>query len=70
MTVVLLPPIYRRIREENGFYAFEKLVNHWGVMNRHGKVLVLPVYDDVEITADGKAVVRTVTGSKKMVDLE
>lgn len=45
-------------------------MNHWGVMNRHGKVLVLPVYDDVEITADGKAVVRTVTGSKKMVDLE
>lgn len=67
---VVVPPIYRRIREENGFYAFEKLVNHWGVMNRHGKVLVLPVYDDVEITADGKAVVRTVTGSKKMVDLE
>ena len=58
------------IREENGFYAFEKLVNHWGVMNRHGKVLVLPVYDDVEITADGKAVVRTVTGLEKMVDLE
>lgn len=39
-------------------------------MNRHGKVLVLPVYDDVEITADGKAVVRTVTGLEKMVDLE
>ena len=67
---VVVPPIYRRIREENGFYAFEKLVNHWGVMNRHGKVLVLPVYDDVEITADGKAVVRTVTGLEKMVDLE
>lgn len=60
---VVVPPIYRKVREENGFYPFEKLVDHWGVMDKYGKVLVKPEYGKVVITADGKALVSRVTGN-------
>lgn len=59
---VIVPPIYRKVREENGFFPFEGLVNHWGVMDRYGKILVKPEYDKVVITEEGEAIVSSVTG--------
>ena len=59
---VIVPPIYRKVREENGFFPFEGLVNHWGVMDRYGKILVKPEYDKVVITEDGEAIVSRITG--------
>ena len=59
---VIVPPIYRKVREENGFFPFEQLVNHWGVMDRYGKILVKPEYDKVVITEEGEAIVSSVTG--------
>ena len=59
---VIVPPIYRKVREENGFFPFEQLVNHWGVMDRYGTILVKPEYDKVQITDVGEIIVHSVTG--------
>ena len=59
---VIVPPIYRKVREENGFFPFEQLANHWGVMDRYGTILVKPEYDKVQITDVGEIIVHSVTG--------
>lgn len=66
---VLVPPVYRNMREENGFFPFEELPLHWGVMNKFGTILVEPKYDKVEVTADGKAIMTSVTGKQTVVVL-
>ena len=67
---VVVPPIYRNIRKENGFFAFEQLFNHWGVMDSRGKVVIEPKYDKVEVTAEGMAILSDVTGKTQIVNLE
>jgi len=67
---VVVPPIYRNIRKENGFFAFEQLFNHWGVMDSQGKVVKEPKYDKVEVTAEGMAILSDVTGKTQTINLK
>lgn len=67
---IVVPPIYRNIRQENGFFVFEQLVNHWGVMDSRGKVVIEPKYDKVEITADNMAILSHITGKTLTINLK
>ena len=67
---VVVPPIYRNIRKENGFFAFEQLFNHWGVMDNQGKVVIEPKYDKVKVTAEGMAILSDVTGKTQTINLK
>ena len=67
---VVVPPIYRNIRQENDFFAFEQLVNHWGVMDNRGKVVIEPKYEKVEVTAEGIAILSDVTGKTQSINLK
>ena len=67
---IIVPPIYRNIKNENNFFPFEDLPLHWGVMDKSGKVLVEPKHDKVEITPDGKAIMTTVTGKQTVINLK
>ena len=66
---IIIPPIYRNIRQENGFFAFEQLFNHWGVMDSRGKVVIEPKYDKVKVTAEGMAILSDVTGKTQTINL-
>ncbi len=67
---VVVPPIYRNVRKENGFFAFEQLVNHWGVMDGRGKVVIEPKYDKVKVTDEGLAILSNVMGKTLTVSLK
>ena len=67
---VVVPPLYHRISQPVGAYcAFEQMPRHWGIMNLKGKVIVDAKYEKVEILANGKAVVTTITGKTQTVNL-
>ena len=67
---VVVPPLYHRISQPVGAYcAFEQMPRHWGIMNLKGKVIVDAKYEKVEILANGKAVVTTITGKPQTVNL-
>ena len=67
---VVVPPIYRMIRKENGYFVFEQLFNHWGVMDCGGKVVIEPKYDKVKITADKMAILSLITGKTQTINLK
>ncbi len=67
---VVVPPLYHSISQPVGAYcAFEQMPRHWGIMNLKGKVIVDAKYEKVEILANGKAVVTTITGKTQTVNL-
>ena len=67
---VVVPPLYHSISQPVGAYcAFEQMPRHWGIMNLKGKVIVDAKYEKVEVLANGKAVVTTVTGKTQTVNL-
>ena len=66
---IIVPPIYRKIKNEHNFFSFEDLPLHWGVMDKFGKVLVEPKHDKVEITPDGKAILTSITGKQTVINL-
>ena len=67
---VVVPPLYHRISQPVGAYcAFEQMPRHWGIMNLKGKVIVDAKYEKVEVLANGKAVVTTITGKTQTVNL-
>ena len=67
---IIVPPIYRKIKNEHNFFSFEDLPLHWGVMDKFGKVLVEPKHDKVEITPDGKAILTSITGKQTVINLK
>ena len=67
---IIVPPIYRKIKNEHNFFSFEDLPLHWGVMDKFGKVLVEPKHDKVEITTDGKAIITSITGKQTIINLK
>ena len=67
---IIVPPIYRKIKNEHNFFSFEDLPLHWGVMDKFGKVLVEPKHDKVEITPDGKAILTSITGKQTAINLK
>ena len=67
---IIVPPIYRKIKNEHNFFSFEDLPLHWGVMDKFGKVLVEPKHDKVEITPDGKAILTSITGKQTIINLK
>ena len=67
---IIVPPIYRKIKNEHNFFSFEDLPLHWGVMDKFGKVLVEPKHDRVEITPDGKAILTSITGKQTVINLK
>ena len=67
---VVVPPLYHSISQPVGAYcAFEQMPRHWGIMNLKGKVIVDAKYEKVEVLANGKAVVTTITGKTQTVNL-
>ena len=67
---VVVPPLYHNISQPVGAYcAFEQMPRHWGIMNLKGKVIVDAKYEKVEVLANGKAVVTTITGKTQTVNL-
>ena len=67
---VVVPPLYHSISQPVGAYcAFEQMPRHWGIMNLKGKVIVDAKYEKVEILANGKAVVTTITGKTQTFNL-
>ena len=67
---VVVPPLYHSISQPVGAYcAFEQIPRHWGIMNLKGKVIVDAKYEKVEVLANGKAVVTTITGKTQTVNL-
>ena len=67
---VIVPPLYHSIAQPVGAYcAFEQMPRHWGIMNLKGKVIVDAKYEKVEVLANGKAVVTTITGKTQTVNL-
>ena len=67
---VVVPPLYHSISQPVGAYcAFEQMPRHWGIMNLKGKVIVDARYEKVEVLANGKAVVTTITGKTQTVNL-
>ena len=67
---VVVPPLYHSISQPVGVYcAFEQMPRHWGIMNLKGKVIVDAKYEKVEVLANGKAVVTTITGKTQTVNL-
>ena len=66
---VLAPPVYRTMKEQNGYFLFEEIPLHRGVMDKFGKILIEPKHDKVEITPDGKAITTSITGNQTIVDL-
>ena len=67
---IIVPPIYRKIKNEHNFFSFEDLPLHWGVMDKFGNVLVEPKHDKVEITPDGKAILTSITGKQTVINLK
>lgn len=67
---IVTPPIYRCIKEENGFFLFEQLPLHWGVMDRLGHVIIEAKHDKVAVSADGKAIITSLSGKQTVVDLK
>ena len=67
---VVVPPLYHSISQPVGAYcAFEQMPRHWGIMNLKGKVIVDAKYEKVDVLANGKAVVTTITGKTQTVNL-
>mgnify|MGYP004464171743 FL=1 len=67
---VVVPPLYNNISQPVGAYcAFEQMPRHWGIMTLKGKVIVDAKYEKVEVLANGKAVVTTITGKTQTVNL-
>ena len=67
---VVVPPLYHSISQPVGAYcAFEQMPRHWGIMNLKGKVIVDAKYEKVEVLANGKAVVTTITGKTQTINL-
>ena len=67
---VIVPPIYRSIKEPVGNYcAVEKNYRQWGVMALDGMMMVEPKYSDIEISTQGIVIGTKVTGSKEQVRL-
>ena len=67
---VVVPPLYHSISQPVGAYcAFEQMPRHWGIMNLKGKVIVDAKYEKVEVLANGKSVVTTITGKTQTVNL-
>ena len=67
---VVVPPLYHSISQPVGAYcAFEQMPRHWGIMNLKGKVIVDAKYEKVEVLANGKAVVTSITGKTQTVNL-
>ena len=67
---VVVPPLYHSISQPVGAYcAFEQMPRHWGIMNLKGKVIVDAKYEKVEVLANGKAVITTITGKTQTVNL-
>ena len=60
---VLVPPIYRRVRQPVGrFCAVEKEYCRWGIIAVDGTVVVEPVYAEIAIGNNGTAVLTSRTG--------
>lgn len=67
---VVVPPIYRNIKNPVGCYcAMEDNPNRWGVIMVDGKVVIEARYTHVEIGGDGIARLTLLTGRTKTVDL-
>ena len=67
---VIVPPIYRSIKEPVGDYcAVEKNYRQWGVMALDGMMMVEPKYSDIKISTQGIVIGTKVTGSKEQVRL-
>lgn len=67
---VIVPPIYRCIKEPVGNYrAVEKSPQQWGVIMLDGKVIVEMRYMDVDIRTNGTACLTIFPGKTKTVRL-